>query len=262
MFMTSPTHAFSIFPGEPMIRKGWEEKLFTYTWVRDEVILPGVRFYEKIRLTAEEQTYLMEKFTEELPLLLAHEIQQTFQAKKKAISIKEFRNYLLALFPKKNGELSADLDGFLYKMLPLIPGNEWKHYVELLLGKSIGEELDSYSNQIGRFVSAFTLRNIATGCLILLEQSICFDRDLHREVMRSAEKWGLAPPAPVIFADTNWPCNYFAFAVNPGTMELELWRMDRSKGISKPMTIWKDWLNGTHRDPWLLYFRPYEYRLV
>ncbi len=52
MLMTSPTHAFSLLPGQELFRQGWEERGFTYTWVRDQLINPGQEFYGAIRLSA------------------------------------------------------------------------------------------------------------------------------------------------------------------------------------------------------------------
>ncbi len=36
-----PTHAFSLIPGEKKFREGWEDPGFSYTWIRDQVILPS-----------------------------------------------------------------------------------------------------------------------------------------------------------------------------------------------------------------------------
>ena len=57
---------------------------------------------------------------------------------------------------------------------------------------------------------------------------------------------GYLPPKPLFVGDTNWPNMLFAFAYNPGTQELDLWRADPGFRLPKPMHIWHDDLtNGT-----------------
>jgi hypothetical protein len=71
---------------------------------------------------------------------------------------------------------------------------------------------------------------------------------------------GYAMPAPVIFADTNWVKDEFGFLVNPGTGKLELWRVDYTGSIGAPMSIWKQWVNGTNPShKWVVYTKPFEY---
>jgi len=55
---------------------------------------------------------------------------------------------------------------------------------------------------------------------------------------------------PLYFADTNWPGLFFAFAVNPGTLELDLWRSDPQFNHPRSMHMWQNDLNGTSQKPW------------
>lgn len=48
-------------------------------------------------------------------------------------------------------------------------------------------------------------------------------------------------PRPLIFADSNWGSDFFAFLVSPHTGELELWRFDGQ--IARPLPSWKDHFN-------------------
>lgn len=48
-------------------------------------------------------------------------------------------------------------------------------------------------------------------------------------------------PEPLLFADTNWLNYSFAFAVNPATLELDLYRYDPRTKQGVPMTIWDEW---------------------
>ena len=56
---------------------------------------------------------------------------------------------------------------------------------------------------------------------------------------------------PLLFADTNWLNYYFAFAVNPATLDLDLYRVDPSGSYGYPMTIWDNW-----NDTWGVLTRP------
>ena len=55
---------------------------------------------------------------------------------------------------------------------------------------------------------------------------------------------------PLFFADSNWPGLWFAFAVNPGTGELDLWRSDPEFSSPRPMHMWRAHLNGTSKGAW------------
>ena len=61
---------------------------------------------------------------------------------------------------------------------------------------------------------------------------------------------------PLIFADTNWADYFFAFAVNPGTLELDLYRISADGMRAYPMNIWRHYLDGTSSAPWGVLTRP------
>ncbi len=67
MLMNSPTHAFILYPGWPELKKAWETELYTYTWVRDHLILPAVRFYQNLRLTPSQQRDLLDQLNIRAP---------------------------------------------------------------------------------------------------------------------------------------------------------------------------------------------------
>ncbi|MCP5505543.1 MAG: hypothetical protein H7A38_01495 [Chlamydiales bacterium] len=64
------------------------------------------------------------------------------------------------------------------------------------------------------------------------------------------------PNQPLLFADTNWLDYFFAFAVNPGTLELDLYRISASGTHACPMTPWRAYLDGTSDLPWGVLTRP------
>jgi hypothetical protein len=42
-----PTHAFTLLPGFEKFREGWEDLGFSYTWVRDQLILPSKKILDR-----------------------------------------------------------------------------------------------------------------------------------------------------------------------------------------------------------------------
>ena len=116
MLMTSPTHVFSLLPQLSPFRKGWEDPGFTYTWVRDRIILPARHFYEQIRLKPSEQISLMQELAKRLPPMEAYHLQQGFSVSDRDISLRAFADkvsldssdFLFEKFPPKNPLIFAD----------------------------------------------------------------------------------------------------------------------------------------------------------
>ncbi len=63
-------------------------------------------------------------------------------------------------------------------------------------------------------------------------------------------------PKPLLFADTNWLDYFFAFAINPATLELDLYRVSADGSRTYPMTPWRPYLDGTTSLPWGVLTRP------
>lgn len=111
MLATSPTHAFSLLPGQQPFCSAWEDPHFTYTYVRDRLLLPTRAFYEAILLTPDEQHYLAMRFASRLPLMEGHELQRSFTSSS---------SLPVDAFAKKLNHRAAA--SFLFEMLPLSPG--------------------------------------------------------------------------------------------------------------------------------------------
>lgn len=221
MLINSPTHAFTLLLHEELFHKGWDDRGFTYTFVRDKLTLPARAFYEKITLTEDEQILLVEKACAPLPLLMAHELQRGFTPFRGSCSPLAWRNRLLEQLPP---EFESVLDSLLFEWLPL---------------RSSGQ----------------TRRETYTA----LKEARPGPFDPSREVVELMRRHGWAPPTPCIFADPNWVGFYFAFVVNPCTLLLELWRIDKYGVTGHPMKEWKQWLDGSSKESWTLYTHPTEY---
>lgn len=64
---------------------------------------------------------------------------------------------------------------------------------------------------------------------------------------------------PLLFADTNWLDYAFAFAVNPATLELDLYRISADNTRAYPMNPWRSYLDGSTTTPWGVLTRPSDY---
>jgi hypothetical protein len=273
MLVTSPSHAFLLLPGQEFLRLGWQEEIFTYTWVRDSVFLPSQHFYADMRLGPAEQSFILSRFCEELPPLLGHYLNQVFIPSDKRLLVVEWRKMLLdALIqrtqsqtPQQQRVLTDGIDAFLYQTLPLISGKEWKMLTRRILSDLMSDEVEKtlqlFPDAPAPLMTASEVRDAAKGCYLLSQRKLALPFDLHVFIALHARFVGVAPPTPLLFADTNWTNNFFGFVVNPGNGRLELWRLDRTLSQGVQMSDWKHWLNGKDRKPWSIFTRPFEYEM-
>ncbi len=264
LLISSPTHAFILLPGAEKFKEGWQEEVFTYTWVRDEVFLPSQKFYGEMRLNAAHQEFLLEAFAEELPPLLSHFLQKGFTPSQKELSVIDWRNRTLSQIAKAEklsspqmGALSDALDSFLYQNVPIVSGKQWKALVRRLISDLATPALEEVMQRLPdvpcSLLTARAVKDMAKSCYLIASGTAFLPFDLSHHIAKHARFIGLAAPTPVLFADTNWTENDFGFVVNPGTGRLELWRLDRTLSRGYPMSLWKQWVNGTDRKQWIVY---------
>lgn len=280
LIMHSPTHAFLLKPGYSQIKEAWQTEAYTYTWIRDFLIRPMEQAVAEINLDEESLNFLIEKFTEVVPVEYQHYFRKVFAQMHGRMSPQDFRFYVLDKIEHERGLQYAgrgvlsvdDFDRMVYSLLPLFPANQLAARLDAIWARitqmppEIRSELAQLAEECvdrmsGRqILSAQNLQEIATAliCLAYEQTSLSFDCQL--EVTRAAQQLGYAMPNPIIFADTNWSRDWFAFLVSPTTNNLELWRVDPTGRLGVPMSSWREWLNGTRREPlWGAYTHPHEY---
>jgi hypothetical protein len=222
MLMTSPTHVFSFLPGQPLFKEGWQDAGFTYTWVRDHILLPRQKFYEAITLSPEEQHLLLQKLN--------------LDARSSApLTIPEFR----AQFPP-----SAEIDAQLFELLPLTTPDQAKGLCHFFGAPQLTRAL--FRQELHEWLVSVNLSS---------------QEDIHQLVAQKMEEKGLSPPRALLFADTNWPELYFSFAIDPATNQLQLYRTDRLGLTGTPMLDWAPYFAGMGKQSWSLFTQPYQYRL-
>ncbi len=208
MLMYSPTHAFILKPGFELFKEAWQDRGFTYTWIRDQYLLPRQEYYAKV------------------------------------IGQKAF------------------VHGNLFQSLPIVHKKDWKDKaLELLENREFLPFIEKQTQFLDQIIPADVFMENIFACVMNAspKRTPSFPFDLYHALVAKARAKGLLAPAPLIFADTNWTRDYFSFVVNPNSNELELWRVDYTGTKGTPMSIWNKWLDGSHKQPWGIYTKPYEY---
>ena len=224
LYAFSPSHAFLLQPG--LFKEAWMSKQFTYTWVRDHVVKPARLYYQDMSLSLEDQEFITFKMKEVCGLEL--------KASHLRLNVANLRQH----FAQQSADLTA-IDSCLMRFLPLYNQTSAQQIL-CHLGLETHYPL-----------------TLMTACE-LADLTFALTRDESIRYRLSA--LGYLPPKPFFVADTNWPGMWFAFAYNPGTQELDLWRSDPSFRNPKPMHVWRKDLDGTSHKPWgilLPQFVPY-----
>lgn len=280
MLMHSPTHAFLLKPSLFPFKEGWMTDSNTYIWARDNFIAPAQEFINSIHLDEEMMQFLIQQLLEKVPYSFQHNFTKAFDHMYGLKNPCEFREHLVYTMEHNRGlqihgkiVLAEDeIDSLLYAQLPLFRTDSLEQLLKELLLNLSGIHYETVDYLIDLFklipmsigkskiIGSKNLQDICKALLSLAAQSTTKAVNYHAYVSETAQKLGLAMPTPMIFADTNWVKDFFGFVVNPGTGQLELWRMDCTGTEGYPMSLWKHWIDGSHRDPkWGIYIKPSEY---
>lgn len=281
MLIHSPTHAFLLKPGFELFQDAWHTEAFSYTWVRDKWVRPRERFVEEIELDEEMVEFFVQKLASRINPNFQPYFRKVFSNQLKGkMSPGDFYEYLMDKIIHErglqyNGQLilgPEEINSVLYTSLPLFPRNQLKERLNEIwnllsfLTDSDKEKLNEAVDLLldkrweGRLLDAEMLHNLAILLIGLTQEKTSMALDLPALVSQASQKLGYAMPAPILFADTNWIRDFFAFVVSPTSKALELWRTDLIGRKGAPMLVWKEWLNGSRKDrTWGFYPYPYEY---
>jgi hypothetical protein len=221
LLIESPTHAFSLLPGEGLFKDGWTHEGFTYTWIRDKFFLPGQEFFSEMKLFREEQRELMRRLS--------------LRGETSSSSSLEMFSAQCPQVPRQ------DLSAFLYRTLPLIRADECK----TVLQKLLGTDRVALPSQMPDFFSSQEIQ-------LMAKYQMKEDADRHGIIAARAKNLKLAPTA-CLFADTNWAQGYFSFVVDPLSLRLEIWKTDKTAGLGAPLPLVKSWLGKGKEFTWILF---------
>lgn len=280
MLCHSPTHAFLLKPGSEKFIVAWDHEEYTYTLVRDRLILPMERAIQEITLNPDMIRYLVKRLSEKIPFEYQHYFREKFQTLQGSMSPAMFRDFLVYTMERESAlQMSSKavletsvIDSELYSHLPLFPIYHLKERVKMVLSKveifpkdkieSALALIDEFSSKIwGESVmGAKQFQEVCLSLICLVTEKTSFSVDIHQLVYQVCIEEKFALPKPIIVADTNWVTDYFAFLVNPGTGKLEFWRVDYLGREGAPMDAWNHWLDGSRREPdWGIFNQIKEY---
>lgn len=279
MLMQSPTHAFLLKPLEDLFKEIWTGEDFTYTVARDLFVKPAEIFVDQLLLNDEMIRFSLDSLIEKVPENFKPRFRQVFNNITGPLNPTFFRQILTDTMEHDRGLqygsqpiLAADeIDSFLYSSLPFFSVDELKdriHKILILLPGLSAEKMNDILSLMDRIplarlqnvMGASQLQDCCKALICLSEVKTTWGHDYHLHISQAAQKLGFAMPPPIIFADTNWVKHDFAFLMNPGSGRFELWRIDYTGLYGHPMSIWKEWVDGSRPDlKWGVYIKPTEY---
>lgn len=276
MLAYTPTHAYIFKPGMQPFDEIWRQEQYTYTWIRDNFVIPQQNFIESLHLNQEMIKKIWARLFSFLPsqnINLIEQIGSHFSFDLKVYEFKDsFLNFIKnepSIFSLANSYLSpSQIDKYLYEMLPFSSFEDLIDNVRRVLKEVLGHtptipdlliEYFELHNKKYSYLSSDELQNIVKACLILMKKNIFFNEDFHKKIIKAMKKWGLAMPEPIMIGDANWPNSSFGFIVSPTTSKLEFWRFDYAADKGDPIPSWKKWLDGSDKKRWGLYNKPFEY---
>lgn len=280
LLMHSPTHAFTFHPGFPLLKKAIEAEGFTYTWVRDQLVRPMETFNEYMFLDQEMMGVILSKLKTLVPEPLRARFETVTSDCYGKKNPREFRRYLeealdrdpLLAMAEREAIALDQIDSALYHWLPLTSRFEWRNRAEKIMEKlpgldraqhqALSEIFEGINEKWEKepYLTADQLQSLCKAALSILLKDVVAPYDYPLLISQEAQKLGYAMPEPILFGDSNWVKEWFAFIVNPGTSSLELWRIDPLGRVGAPMSQWKQWLNGSDRSrTWGIFTKPQEY---
>jgi hypothetical protein len=280
MLIQSPTHGFLLKPGFSPFCKAWMDRGNTSTWIRRWFIRPGQAMVETLMLDEGAMRSLANSFGNQLAPQLQLSLREALRRLPAGrASVRDFRQFILEQVSSlpwiAQGPAyfvpAAQIDSLLFSQIPFTAPKDLAAGLIAVLEELLAEdpplldraraalELSLRRRGLTSATSCAQFQQMIQALLALALGSTTSDRDLPWEVRAVMRRQGRALPAPLLVADTNWNNEFFSFVVNPGTGELDFWRVDYLGLSGSPMHEWRPWLQGKQTQPWALYIRASEY---
>lgn len=272
LLMHSPTHAFVMRPGLKRFKASWKSTVYPYTWIRDDYVKGAENFYASLRLSEDQQAFILSRLNQKTAQEgLESEIALVPRG---ALSPQQFREEV-----KKKGQASkaelAFLDASLYQCLPFTEQADLPYLFKELssqleqaqmnvpgLEAALSKSISSYTNEtLPSSIPANWLQEALGAIFMEASKDFYVEPRSYLEALDILRFHKVLAPEPIVFADSNWTREDFAFLMNPGTLKLEFWQVER--GIQKgfPMWMWSGFLDGSLKRNWGVYPDGSEYGL-
>lgn len=245
----SPDHVFILRPGLSPFKEGWLDPGFSYTWVRDQILLPGQTFYQQIQIDPIMHSFLIKEFLRFVFGKKGEAQAAKYPLPSYSLDLPSFRSQLLAFFPP----LADQIDGFLRTAFPLFSRASAREFGDRLLSHWPKAKKEWAKRKRESYL---TYATFFRKLLSMIGETKEGDRQVGQRIWQEAINLGAAPPFPLLFADTNWRKFFFGFVVHPGTLELDLWRCDWLGLEGFPMSSWKMRFTKEEKAAWGILFLP------
>ena len=273
MLMHSPTHAFLLLPYHPSFKDSWQSDSYSYTWIKKNVEDPARSFYSSYAFNPEtldainesiarfldptDWQYLVKELSSLPPFL------RSFEYVKEITHLFQIEAYLR---PYADKLAFFDWDGFFFSHLPYLSKDQiepiFSKVVQHVLGIKNGARFLQKNILSKRLYSKQEWLILLQTALISYTKDRASSRNLLIEALDVISSLISTAPKAVIFADTNWMKEYFAFAISPVTLSITLWTASELATRATPMTTWTPWLNGSRKDrTWGLLINPMDYTM-
>lgn len=275
LLINSPNHAFLFKPGWLPLLEIWKKETYSFSWIRDQLVLPQRHFLESIKVYPIEVRYFLEKLLTQFPYLKLW-MDQNIHWPNYAIPLVEMREKIadcLSHAPKHQTSFTVNLewvDHQIYQTFPLHLQADIFEKGENCLRQLIQNEDELAKSlwtfeQISHkylpklFISSLDFYEILKQTIACVYKTTTFSKNWPAEILEVMRHNQLTFAKPLFFADTNWPYYYFAFVLSPATLKLELWRMNKLGNQGYPMHQWDSHFSEEVPQQWSIFTNPAEY---
>lgn len=272
ILMHSPTHAFLLSPSQKSFRECLTGDEYSYSWIARNCRDPGLNFYASCVLDPAAVSEFCSFLAAQLPSRLRMRFLDESQAIQGFIRPHELAKEIQRLF-----SLDAvlrlhepfleqiSLETLLFESVPYTPADSVKEAISSVLSTVLSKDL---KKKIPNNIPLLSRAPIRSKDLLYLIQATAISAlnthrlptDLFEAIVNTMREQRLLPPQPIIFADSNWVKDFFAFVFSPVSQQIELWSTNAYGTEGAPIKAWKQWLNGSRRDrTWGMFVQPRQY---
>ncbi len=262
--MHSPTHAFLLTPHEALFSYSWSHDIHSYAWIKQAVVDPSLKLLSQSVIGEGVAEELLLRIEEILPRGLRSWWRDAKYTVPKFFIPHEFARYIKQLISERISSFQVksverfnfeSIDSLLYSALPYSTKNKAESLLQEALQSILNRAVSPKTIEIvfqdfqGRqYIAADELLLMCRRALILEANKLYFPSDVLQTLVTYLRSQGAFLPPPLIFADSNWVKDHFAFVVNPATLRLEFWSVDPYGIKGEPISHWKMWLDGSRKE--------------
>lgn len=262
----SPTHAFLLYPS--YFLEAWQSKDSTDLWVQSWAN-NGFKKLSEIELGVEEKEKISSLLLANFPPSYHELLKKKFAEIFLVVRPYEYHKELLHILSYEKwvniesiASISDRIQSLFYEHLPFFMSNALMEKVEKVLSelsifpkqiidyamhvaKQGHERIGNYQLLTAKDLLIF-IQTILLGAL----KTNYLEFDATSMILRAMAKFGYTLFHSILVANTNWTKEYFGFLVNPGTGQIDFWRMDLYGRKGLPLSVWEPFLYGKSNKKW------------